>query len=479
MIQIWLSGGPATIDIWDLKPEAPEEIRGEFRPIETAVPGVSITEHMPRLASVMDHCALVRSLGHTITAHGPGTTYMATGNRPSPALDYPSMGSLAARVLPARQGVPPYVTFAALREGVAGAGPGYLGPAYGPFEVEGEPVFGEFQAHGVSLPSGFSPAELESREALRRRFDRGLRALESTDTLAGLDRFHRQALEVLHSDRVRSALDLAREPDVLRNDYGRSPLGQGALAARRLIEAGARFVTLGVGGWDTHGDNFRTLRDRLLPPLDRALAALIRDLNSRGLLDETIIMCAGEFARTPRVNGTAGRDHWARSMAVLLGRRRHSREVPSSARPMSGEWPPAETPARRTIWLPRSSGGSVSALAMKSGRPVGGQSRSSARGAAWSPCRGERLSKTSTRVSTMTDAPPSDEIARILTGYWSSQAVYVAAELGIADRLANGSKTTEELAEATRTSPPVAVPSAPCPGQFGGLHRRVRMVGSR
>jgi len=115
VIQIWLSGGPATIDIWDLKPEAPEEIRGEFRPIETAVPGVSITEHMPRLAMVMNHCALVRSLGHTISAHGPGTIYMATGNRPSPALDYPPLGSLAARVLPPRQGVPPYVTFAALR----------------------------------------------------------------------------------------------------------------------------------------------------------------------------------------------------------------------------------------------------------------------------------------------------------------------------------------------------------------------------
>ena len=217
-----------------------------------------------------------------------------------------------------RRGVPPFITFAALREGVAGAGPGYLGPAFGPFEIEGEPVFGEFQAHGVSLPCGFSPSDLEQREALRRRFDRGLRALDSTDALAGLDRFHRQALEVLHSDRVRSALDLAREPDVVRDDYGRSALGQGALAARRLIEAGARFVTLGIGGWDTHGDNFRTLRNQRLPPLDKALAALIRDLNVRGLLDETMIVCAGEFGRTPRVNGTAGRDHWARAMSVLL-----------------------------------------------------------------------------------------------------------------------------------------------------------------
>jgi uncharacterized protein (DUF1501 family) len=318
VIQIWLSGGPATIDMWDLKPEAPAEIRGEFRPIATAAPGVSITEHMPGLAKVMDRCALVRSLGHTITAHGPGTTYMATGNRPGPALDYPPLGALAARVLPPRRGVPPYVTFAALREGVAGAGAGHLGPAYGPFEVEGEPVRGAFQAHGVSLPGGFSPADLEARAALRHRFDRGLRALESTEALAGLDRFHRQALELLHSDRVRSALDLAREPEAVRDAYGRSSLGQGALAARRLIEAGARFVTLGVGGWDTHGDNFRALRDRLLPPLDKALAALIRDLDARGLLEETIVVCAGEFGRTPRVNGAAGRDHWARSMAVLL-----------------------------------------------------------------------------------------------------------------------------------------------------------------
>jgi hypothetical protein len=318
VIQIWLSGGPATIDMWDLKPEAPEEIRGEFRPIPTAAPGVLITQHMPGLASVMNHCALVRSLGHTITAHGPGATYMATGNRPSAAMEYPSLGSLASRVLSSREGVPPYVTFAALRDGVATAGGGYLGPAHGPFEVEGSPAVGTFQAHGVSLPNGFSSADLESREALRRRFDRGLRALESTDALAGLDRFHRQALEVLYSDRVRAALDLGREPETVRDDYGRTPLGQGALAARRLIEVGARFVTLGVGGWDTHGDNFRVLRDRLLPPLDKALAALIRDLRCRGLLDETIVVCAGEFGRTPRVNGTAGRDHWPRAMAVLL-----------------------------------------------------------------------------------------------------------------------------------------------------------------
>jgi hypothetical protein len=318
VIQIWLSGGPATIDMWDLKPDAPEAIRGEFRPIATTAPLVSICEHMPGLAQVMDRCLVVRSLGHSISAHGPGTIYMSTGNRPGPALEYPAAGALAARLLPPRQGIPPYVTFAALRDGASGIGPGYLGPSYGPFQVEGDPRAGALQSRGVSLPSGFTPRELQSREALRDRFDRGLHALDSAEVMAGLDRFHRQAAEILLSDRVRAALELAREPAALRDAYGRTPLGQGVLAARRLIEAGARFVTLGFGGWDTHSGNFGLLRNRLLPPLDRAISTLIRDLASRGLLDETIVVCGGEFGRTPQVNGSAGRDHWSRAMAVLL-----------------------------------------------------------------------------------------------------------------------------------------------------------------
>jgi hypothetical protein len=318
VIQIWLAGGPATIDMWDLKPNAPEEIRGEFRPTATAVPGVSICEHLPGVAKIMDRCTLVRSLCHSISAHGPGTAYMATGNRPGPALEYPAAGVLAARLLSPRKGVPPYVTFAALREGISGIGPGYLGPAFGPFEVEGDPARGTLQSHGVSLPEGFASRDFEARDALRERFDHGLRGLDSGAELAGLDRFHRQAAEILRSDRVRAALDLSAEPKALRDDYGRTTLGQGALAARRLIEAGARFVTLGFGGWDTHNDNFRAMKDRLMPPLDEAISTLIRDLESRGLLDETIVVCAGEFGRTPRVNTAAGRDHWARSMSVLL-----------------------------------------------------------------------------------------------------------------------------------------------------------------
>ena len=382
VIQIWLSGGPATIDMWDLKPDAPEEIRGEFRPIETAAPGVSISEHMPGLAKVMDHCALVRSLGHTITAHGPGTTYMATGNRPSAALEYPALGSLAARVLPSRQGVPPYVTFAAMREGVADGRRGLPRSGVRPVRGRGRARPGcprgarRVAAERVSRSATWrtaTPCEPGSTAACARS--------TSTDVMAGLDRFHRQALEILRSDRVRSALDLAREPDRLRDDYGRSPLGQGALAARRLIEAGARFVTLGVGGWDTHGDNFRTLRDRLLPPLDQALSALIRDL-SRGACwtrrsSSAPASSAGRLGSTAPPGATTGRGRWPCSWPAA-----GFPADPSSARPTRTAWPPPQTPAPPTTWPPRSSSGWASALATRSPPPAAGRSRSSARGMA-------------------------------------------------------------------------------------------------
>jgi hypothetical protein len=318
VVLFWLAGAPATIDMWDLKPDAPEAIRGEFRPIATAAPGIAVCEHLPRLAGVTDRCTLVRSLHHSISAHEPGTTYMMTGNRPSAALEYPSLGSLAARLLPARSGVPPYLTFADQREGATYGGAGYLGPAYGPFAIEGHPGREGLRAQGVSLPNGFSLRSLEDRDGLRRRFDEGLKGLDESPVGTSLDGFHQQALDILRSDRVRAAIDLDRESPALRDAYGRTDLGQAALAARRLIEAGARFVTIGVVGWDTHAGNFRALRDALLPPLDRALAMLVRDLSARGLMDETIVLCTGEFGRTPRINNAAGRDHWSRSMAVLL-----------------------------------------------------------------------------------------------------------------------------------------------------------------
>jgi hypothetical protein len=322
VILVWLAGGPATIDMWDLKPEAPVGIRGDFKAIPTKIQGVQICEHLPKMAQVVDKATIVRSLYHTIPSHGPATVFMTTGNKPTPAIDYPSLGSLAARLLPTEPAVPPYVSFADLRGGAAGQA-GYLGTAYNPFGVEnmgsGKKGGAQPTVRGISLPAGFSLHQLEDRNKLLEGFDHGLKALdESADVVNGLDAFHKKALEILRSDRTRKAFDLAQEPETLRERYGANPFGQGALAARRLVEAGVRFVTISIGGWDTHGKNFEALSKRLLPSLDQTLSALIQDLGDRGMLERTVVYCAGEFGRTPKINKNAGRDHWARSMAVVL-----------------------------------------------------------------------------------------------------------------------------------------------------------------
>jgi hypothetical protein len=326
VIMIWLAGGPSTIDMWDLKPQAPEGIRGQFKPIATKLNGVQISEHLPKMAQVLDKVTLVRSLNHTVPAHGPGTVFMTTGNRPTAALQYPSLGSLAARLLPVGREVPAYV-------GVGGKGgaadAGYLGVTYNPFIIEGgggkakgkgQVQFrGNLTARGILLPSGFTLEELEHRVKLMKGFDQGLKAADrASDLGTSLDAFHQKALDMLRSDKTKRAFDLSQEKDSIRERYGLTGFGQGALTARRLVEAGVRFVTISSGGWDTHGKNFEALSNNLLPPVDETLSALIEDLSERGMLDRTIVYCAGEFGRTPKINPNAGRDHWARSMAVVL-----------------------------------------------------------------------------------------------------------------------------------------------------------------
>jgi hypothetical protein len=322
VIMLWLGGGPATIDMWDLKPGAPTG--GEFKPIATKADGIQISEHLPKMAQVMDRATIVRSLHHTIPSHGPATVFMTTGNKPTPAVHYPSLGSLATRLLPAEKGVPPYVSFNEIRGGTAGVA-GYLGTAYNPFIVEGSAGNGKGRAaptlrvRGIQLPNGFTLEELDNRDKLLKGFDSTFRAVDkSADIVDGYDTFHKQALEILRSDKTKKAFNLDEEKPELRTRYGATPFGQGALAARRLVEAGVRFVTISLGGWDTHGKNFEALSKRLLPNLDTTLSALIGDLSDRGMLDNTIVYCAGEFGRTPKINKNAGRDHWARSMAVVL-----------------------------------------------------------------------------------------------------------------------------------------------------------------
>lgn len=323
IIQVWLGGGPATIDMWDLKPSAPEGIRGEFKPVSTKADGIQISEHLPKMAQVMDRCTIVRSLAHTIPSHGPATVFMTTGNKPTPALQYPALGSLVTKMLPAEKGVPPYVSFGEVRGGNAGTA-GYLGTAYNPFIVEGSAGMGKGSAtslrvRGIQLPNGFTLDELNDRDSLLKGFDRTFKASDkSADLVDGYDAFHKQALDILRSDKTKKAFNLDEEKATVRARYGANTFGQGALAARRLVEAGVRYVTISLGGWDTHSQTFNAHKTRLLPTLDATLSALIQDLSDRGMLDSTIVYCAGEFGRTPKVNKNNGRDHWARSMAVVL-----------------------------------------------------------------------------------------------------------------------------------------------------------------
>jgi hypothetical protein len=321
VILLWLGGGPSHQDIWDLKPEAPEGIRSLFKPIPTKADGVHISEHLPKTAQIADKISIVRSLYHTIPSHGPASVFMTTGNKPTPALEYPSLGSLTAKLMHSEKGVPPYVSFGDIRGGRAGVG-GYLGTAYNPFIIEGNAGGkggNSLRVRGIQLPNGFTLEELENRDKLFQGFDDTFRSLDrSADLVDGLDAFHKQALEILRSDKTKKAFDLEQEKATVRERYGSTPFGQGALAARRLVEAGVRFATISLGGWDTHGKNFDALSKRLLPVLDQTFSALTDDLSQRGLLDTTIVYCAGEFGRTPKINKNAGRDHWARSMAVAL-----------------------------------------------------------------------------------------------------------------------------------------------------------------
>ncbi len=327
VILLWLAGGPATIDMWDNKPDAPEGIRGEFKSIDTSVAGIQVAETFPKFAQVVNKATIVRSLYHTIPSHGPAAVFMTTGNKPTAALQYPAMGSIASKTLKTEVGVPPYVTFGDVRNGLVGQA-GYLGTGYNPFIIEGSaPTGGKdgaargggFSVRGLTLKGTFTLEDLEKRDALLRKFDTGFGSLDkSNDLVDGLDTFHQQALEILKSDKTRKALDLTAEKQAVRELYGNTPFGQGALAARRLVESGVRFATVSFGGWDTHSQTFNAHKTRLAPTTDQVLSALIRDLDERGLLDSTIVMCAGEFGRTPKVNKNNGRDHWARSMACVL-----------------------------------------------------------------------------------------------------------------------------------------------------------------
>jgi hypothetical protein len=317
-IFVFLTGGQSHIDTWDLKPEA-GEMKGEFESIETNLPGLRICEHMPYLAKQADKYALVRSVHHTQGAHSPGQRYLQTGNLKIPSLEYPDYGAVIAKEHAAPKGVPPYVLLPAGGSNSAIYSAGYLGVAYGPFSALGDPNANNYSVRALATPAGTSLDQIERRRSLLEEIDTTFDDpnLVNQD-LDGMNKSYERAFEILQSARTRQAFELGGEDAELRERYGRTTFGQSCLLARRLIEAGTRCVSIYNGGWDTHQNNFTDLKNTLLPPWDQGLAALIEDLHTRGLLENTVVWCTGEFGRTPKINDRgAGRDHWPRAMSML------------------------------------------------------------------------------------------------------------------------------------------------------------------
>jgi hypothetical protein len=320
VIHVFMGGGPSHIDMWDLKPQAPAEIRGEFRPISTRLTGVQISEHLPHLAGALDRVALVRSVAHANAGHLPASHWMMTGYQPAPATTSnvnPYAGAIVSKLRgPNTAGMPAYVSIP--RRQLLGAS-AYLGPAYNPFTTESDPNSPTYAVQNLNLPKGMSAERLHDRQGLLRELDRVKSDIERSGELAGVDKFSRDALSIITSSRAQQAFDISREPAATRDRYGRTQAGQGCLLARRLVEAGVTFVTVLSGGeWDTHVNNFETLKNKSLPPIDRALAALVTELHERGLDRRVLVLVSGEFGRTPSINAQAGRDHWPGAFSVLF-----------------------------------------------------------------------------------------------------------------------------------------------------------------
>jgi hypothetical protein len=325
LVIVFLQGGSSTIDTFDLKPEAPPEIRGEFRPVNTVARGLQICEHLPTLAGQGDKFSLLRSFTHNNSGHGLADHYMLTGYNPSPAFvpahkpnnERPSHGSVIARKLGPAGAVPPYVTLIKMHNS---AGPAYLGSSAAPFVADGDPSTPGFTVPDLLPPLAVDAARLDHRRGLLGRVDRYRKRseLRANASAKSLTTFQQKAFDLMTSTATRAAFDISAERDALRDEYGRHPLGQSCLMARRLVEAGTRCVMITNSNWDTHVNNFHVLKNSLLPPLDSGVGTLLRDLSERGLLETTLVVVMGEFGRTPRINTSAGRDHWGPANTLLL-----------------------------------------------------------------------------------------------------------------------------------------------------------------
>jgi len=315
VIHIWLPGGWAQQETFDPKPLSPLEYRGDFLAIDTKLTGVQFSEKLAKTAAIADKITVIRSMTHGEAAHERGTHNMFTGYRPSPAITYPSFGSVVAHEFGPRADLPPYVAIPGLPAPDAQAG--YLGSAFGPFVIGSDPANENFSVRDLALPGGVDAARFATRQRLRDAVGRHFQQLDDVAALTAMDSFYERAYALVSAPEARAAFDIKAEPAAIREQYGRNAAGQRMLLARRLVEAGVRFVTLSYGGWDMHA-KIREGITTTLPPFDQAFAALIGDLDQRGLLDSTLVMVSSEFGRTPRVNKDAGRDHWPKVFSVVL-----------------------------------------------------------------------------------------------------------------------------------------------------------------
>lgn len=314
VIHVFLPGGIAHQETFDPKPYSPLEYRGEMGTIKTKT-GDIFCETVPKLAAISDKLTVIRSLTHGEAAHERGTHNMFTGYRPSPALQFPSIGSVVSHEFGPRNNLPPYVCVPNQPNEFAGTG--YLSSSFAGFSLGADPASGDFKVRDLSLSAGVDEPRFNTRRKMLDVVNDYFREKEKSDALDAVDTFYQRAYDLISSEKAREAFDITKETDQVRDTYGKNTAGMRLLLCRRLVEAGVRFVTTTYGGWDMH-DNIHASMNGQVPAFDQAYAALIRDLEQRGLLDSTMVVIASEFGRTPKINGTAGRDHWPKVFSVVM-----------------------------------------------------------------------------------------------------------------------------------------------------------------
>ena len=314
VIHLLLGGGLSHIDSFDPKPDCNPKFRSIFKAIPTNLDGLQVCEHLPLTARQADKYVVIRSMTHKVASHEGAMALMMSGHELLPTVRHPGLGAVTSKELGPRNELPAYVAIPQSNRYSQG---GFLGPRYNPFHA-GTPNVPKYAVRDLDLPMGIDWSRMDARYSLLSLVDSKIQKWDTSDTFESIDSYYRNALELMRSPRAKKAFDIAQEPEPLREKYGRTGLGQGCLLARRLVEAGVRFVTVSSGNWDHHTSVFTNLANEFLPELDRAFATLLEDLAARGMLETTIVLVTGEFGRTPEINVYAGRDHWPNCFSLAI-----------------------------------------------------------------------------------------------------------------------------------------------------------------